>query len=316
MPFCKNCGKELTNEKFCPNCGITTIGGELFETQKNQMNPKKRKGLLVGLIATATFLILLVIIVIIFNAGNNRSRLQSDLLEVNSNSPTTIPSPTPTAIIEATPTQIPQPDTVTINLDYGEEYECSVKDFDVPDSIKEDDVKWPTIYNDPGVTCNNRGELQATNIQFDPNSNFNSPVYISGQTSYGIELQYEVIVGNGKTYSLSWSDTARNMKTVRGYTYVSTPEIRHCLGFTLMFGYDLNSGKIAGKNWSVWIRENGDTWVLVGNIPVTEGDYEYHDLLFDRPITFNEIIVQAPKEYNQFSASLSYDVTNIIFDVG
>ena len=22
MPFCMNCGKEIANEKFCPNCGV------------------------------------------------------------------------------------------------------------------------------------------------------------------------------------------------------------------------------------------------------------------------------------------------------
>ena len=280
------------------------------------MDPRRQKGLLIGVIAAAAILILLVIILLIDSSGKNRNSVQADLPEMTAVSTTAIPTPTPTATIVVTPTPIPQPDTVTINLGYGEGYQCTIEDFNLPDSVKEGDVTWPTLLDDAGVICNTRGELQATNIQFDPTSKYNSSVYVNGHTSDGIQLQYEVIVGDGKTYSFNWSDTARNMKTVHGYTYVATPEVRHCLGFTLMFGYDLNSGKITGKNWSVWVRENGDTWVFVGDISATEGDYEYHDIVFDQPITFSELIVQAPKEYNQFSASISYDVTNLVFYAG
>lgn len=34
MPFCKNCGKELAGEKFCPNCGMPADGGKPFQAQK------------------------------------------------------------------------------------------------------------------------------------------------------------------------------------------------------------------------------------------------------------------------------------------
>jgi len=37
MAFCMNCGKELANEKFCPNCGIPQDGGRPFKAQRNQM---------------------------------------------------------------------------------------------------------------------------------------------------------------------------------------------------------------------------------------------------------------------------------------
>ncbi len=317
MPFCKNCGKELSSEKFCPNCGTPTNGETSHASQNYPVKPKKKRGLLIGLIATATVLVLLITVLIVNGIANNRSRAELSSQQATS---AAIQLPTPTATMQATPTatptQIPQPDTVTINLDYGEEYQCSVKDFDLPDSINEDDVTWPVLFDNYGVVCNMNGEMQATNIQYDPASKYNDPVYVNGKTSEGIVLEYEVIVGNGKTYSFNWSDSPRNMKTVHGYTYVATPEIRHCLGFTLMFGYDLKSGKITGKNWSVWVRENGTTWVYVGDISATEGDYEYHDIIFDQPIAFNELIVQAPKEYNEFSASIKYDVVNIVYDAG
>lgn len=37
MAFCKNCGKELANEKFCPNCGMPVDGGKPFKAQRNKV---------------------------------------------------------------------------------------------------------------------------------------------------------------------------------------------------------------------------------------------------------------------------------------
>ena len=37
MPFCMNCGKELSEEKFCPSCGMPRDGGKAFRAQKHQM---------------------------------------------------------------------------------------------------------------------------------------------------------------------------------------------------------------------------------------------------------------------------------------
>ena len=41
MPFCMNCGKELQEEKFCPNCGMPVGGGQPFQPQRQ---PKARRG--------------------------------------------------------------------------------------------------------------------------------------------------------------------------------------------------------------------------------------------------------------------------------
>lgn len=34
MPFCMNCGKELSEEKFCPNCGMPVGGGKPYRAAK------------------------------------------------------------------------------------------------------------------------------------------------------------------------------------------------------------------------------------------------------------------------------------------
>ncbi len=40
MPFCMNCGKELAEEKFCPNCGMPVGGGKPFRAQKMKQAPQ------------------------------------------------------------------------------------------------------------------------------------------------------------------------------------------------------------------------------------------------------------------------------------
>ena len=45
MPFCMNCGKEIANEKFCPNCGMPQDGGKPFHPQHQ---PKVEQGVHAG----------------------------------------------------------------------------------------------------------------------------------------------------------------------------------------------------------------------------------------------------------------------------
>jgi hypothetical protein len=42
MPFCMNCGKELAEEKFCPNCGMPVGGGKPFRAQKTLQGIRSR----------------------------------------------------------------------------------------------------------------------------------------------------------------------------------------------------------------------------------------------------------------------------------
>lgn len=45
MPFCMNCGKEIANEKFCPNCGMPQDGGKPFRPSRQ---PKVEQGVQAG----------------------------------------------------------------------------------------------------------------------------------------------------------------------------------------------------------------------------------------------------------------------------
>ena len=40
MPFCMNCGKQLEDEKFCPNCGMPVDGGKPFQAQEQPKEPQ------------------------------------------------------------------------------------------------------------------------------------------------------------------------------------------------------------------------------------------------------------------------------------
>ena len=40
MPFCMNCGKQLADEKFCPNCGMPVDGGKPFQAKKQPKEPQ------------------------------------------------------------------------------------------------------------------------------------------------------------------------------------------------------------------------------------------------------------------------------------
>ncbi|MEN6339955.1 MAG: serine/threonine-protein kinase [Clostridiaceae bacterium] len=220
------------------------------------------------------------------------------------------------AVMQAEPTSAPAvyPDVVTLTLDYGDSYWCTPDDFDLPYEISDSEIDWSVLLSDAGVTCEN-GLICAGNVKFDPTLEYNDIVVVMGTTSNGSELQYNVRVGDGQTYSFDWSDSARNMKVVQGYTFIATPEITNCDGFTLTFGYDLTEGKVNGTNWSVWVREYGTTWVFIEDIEVTEGNYWDYDITFDRTMSFSEIIVQPPDKYNNYSYNNWYGVTNLVFDV-
>jgi serine/threonine protein kinase len=218
------------------------------------------------------------------------------------------------AAVEPTSVPVVVPDIVTLTLGFGETYWCSPDDFDLPYEIKDSEVDWKVVSYDSGITCEN-GLIRAGNVQFDISKGYNSIAVVKGTTSNGSQLQYNIQVGNGQTYSFDWSSSARSMKAVQGYTYITTPEIRNCDGFTLNFGFDLNEGKINYPNWSVWVRENGTDWVFIQDIYVSEDTYLDYDIVFDRPISFTEIIVQPQKQYDYFSYTNWYDVKNLVFSV-
>jgi len=289
--------------------------------------PKKNRGkkpwLIAGLAAASLILVLLILF-----ARNSAKKAQP--VSASSSSATTnaaaqagaaILSDSQTDALAATPDATPTvapvtPDAVTITLGFGESYRCSAGDFDLPYNIDNDDVSWVCSSSNQGVTCSRGGYIEAGNVQFDPSQEYNDPVSVVGTTSNGSVLTYKVRVGDGQTYAFDWSDSARSMKAVQGYTYIATPEIKNCLGFTLTFEYELSEGTIHNDSWSFWVRENGTDWVYICDILITEGVEHTEDIVFDRPITFSEIILQPQKQYDYFSYSHYYGVDHLVFDLG
>jgi hypothetical protein len=65
--------------------------------------------------------------------------------------------------------------------------------------------------------------------------------------------------------------------------------------------------------WSVWVREDGTTWVRVQDIHPENKVAEVYDITFDEPITFNEIWIM-PETYNvNYTVSTSVDVGYLMF---
>jgi len=286
----------------------------------------KRPALVIGLGAAALIIAIFVIGAIVdsVNAAPDEPASASGKLQINAkanagvadvNQPVSSDS-SGNGVSASEPTSVPvvNPDIVTLTLGYGDMYWCTPNDFELPYEIKDSEVEWASISFNNGITCEN-GMILAGNVKIDPTKEYNDIAVVVGTTSNGSKLQYNVIVGDGQAYSFDWSSSARNMKVVQGYTYIATPEIRNCDGFTLNFGYDLTEGKINGSNWSVWVRENGTDWVFIQDIDVVEDTSLDYEIVFDRPISFTEIIVQPPKQYDYFSCTNWYDVKNIVFEV-
>jgi serine/threonine protein kinase len=283
----------------------------------------KRPALTIGLGAAALIMIILVIGTLIDKSANDTEEPASSgkiQIEAKANAGVADTSKKTgddsssltAAAVEPTSIPVVVPDIVTLTLGFGETYWCTPNDFDLPYEIKDNEIGWSVVSYDTDVTCEN-GMIRAGNVQFDISREYNATVVVMGTTSNGSQLQYNIQVGNGQTYSFDWSTSARSMKAVQGYTYIATPEIRNCEGFTLNFGFDLSEGKINNPNWSVYVRENGTDWVFIQDIYVSEDTYLDYYIVFDRPISFTEIIVQPQKQYDYFSYTNWYDVKNLVF---
>ena len=288
---------------------------------------KQKRGLKIGLIAAGAMLVVFLIWSIVGGGGgkepardaNGSGGIVAKISGGTKNAgeviePTNEPADEQTAEPTTEPTAEPivDPDPVTITLGYGETYQCTVRDFNLPDSVGDADVTWPDLTGIAGVYCDNNGWLVAGNVQFDPANEYNDDVTIEGKTSNGATLTYNVRVGDGQSYSFNWSESPRNLKSVNGYTFIATPQVENSTGFTVVFGYDLEDGEINGTNWSVWVHENGTEWAFIQDITVNEGEYTEYVIDFNRTISFTEFIIQPPKEYNYFRYSNSYKVTSII----
>jgi len=104
---------------------------------------------------------------------------------------------------------------------------------------------------------------------------------------------------------------------MKGYTsgrvIVADSMVVQCSGFSIYFEYELKKGKLDSDRWSVWIREDGTTWVRVDDINVENQVGKEYEIVFDRPITFNEICVQPETYSDYYSCSTAFYIGYLIF---
>ena len=101
------------------------------------------------------------------------------------------------------------------------------------------------------------------------------------------------------------------MKTVHVNTLIATPQIVDCTGVTFTYEFDMVKGKFFATNWSVWVRDNNDQWIYIQDIDSTAGQSQEYVLNFDQPITVSELVVQPPREYNEFSYNMTFRIVQI-----
>ena len=224
-------------------------------------------------------------------------------------------TPAPTATPEPTQEPFSVEAPVEIYLDFGETYDCTTEDFALPYAVAEDEVNWRCDDNDAGTICNSRGHITAGTYQVDPGEKFNAALTVTGKTKNGSTLTYTVFTGNGERYQFDWSTSPRTMKGyTSGYVIVSDEMVPQCNGFTIYYEYELTDGELNSDRWSVWVREDGTTWVRVGDIYLENKVGKQFDLEFDRPITFNEICVQPETYSDDYSCTTSYAIGYLMFN--
>jgi hypothetical protein len=75
----------------------------------------------------------------------------------------------------------------------------------------------------------------------------------------------------------------------------------------------LQGGNYVKNVWLVCVRENGDEWVQVGEIIINEGEEKEFEIRFDRVISFTEIVIQRPIDYNGYMHTDNLSIFNIIY---
>lgn len=223
-------------------------------------------------------------------------------------------SPMPAETPEPTRAPIVADAVADLYLDFGQTYQCSTRDFVLPYEIASDEIIWRCSENETGTTCDRAGLVRAGNIQVDTEWRYNDAVIITGTTEEGSVLTYHVYTGDGTTYSFDWSTSSRSMRgDLSGYTIVSDKMVVQCSGFSIYYEYELTDGKLEANAWSVWVREDGQTWVRVQDIRMKNKVGKVFDISFDRPITFNEIWIM-PETYSQnYSVSTSFQIGYLLF---
>ncbi len=226
---------------------------------------------------------------------------------------TAVVTAAPTEAPTPEPTEIPNPSELYLTLGFGEMYLCTIDDFDETYGLSDDDVTWKS--NDTElVTCTDNGIVLSANLQRDITEGYSDYVEVTGEASNGVKFVYQVEVGNGKTYSFAWSNSARTLKDSISYTYIATPAITNCVGFTLDFKYEAATGSHTGA-WVFWVHDQNGTWIDFPNLYLEDGVTSSYDLTFDHPVNVDEVVMQPVSTYNtkKFEFYTYYDISNLLF---
>jgi hypothetical protein len=288
---------------------------------KTQKKPIKLDAILKIMVIAASALLIVYLATLLFRQPGNQA-------EASKPTQTEESSLKAGSALEAEPTETPMPietpeptrapvvaDAVSeLYLDFGQSYQCSTSDFNLPVDIPDDEITWRCAENDAGTECSKDGLIVAGNYQVDPENKYNDEVVITGTTAEGSTLYYHVFTGDGNTYAFNWSTSARVMRgSISGYTIVSDEMIVQCKGFSVYYKYELTDGKLDANAWSVWVREDGTTWVRIKDVQVENEVGDTYDITFDYPMTFNEIWIM-PESYSmEYSYSSSFSIGYLLF---
>ena len=303
-----------TDEKKTP-IPNPIIPKDPFQKPADKKGRIKTIAIIAGSAVAVYLLILLGVGAFRGDGGNKKAELMAETaaLATATQEATATPevtaAPTPTATPE--PTKIPNPSDMSLALDFGETFLCSVKDFAFHYDIRDDDVQWTSSDSDL-VDCTKSGMLSAGYMQVDPGKTYNDAVEVTGVAPNGVTFTYEVYVGDGNAYSFSWATSPRVLKDSIAYMYIATPVIMNCKGFTLDFIYEKVSGTHEG-DWVVWVRDTAGAWYSFPNLKAKDGVEISMDIVFDSPVDVAEMVVQPVKEYKSFTWNDDYRVSNIIF---
>jgi len=346
---CQYCDKtSLDDQKTCPYCCAPNpaaakkpplAGGVYTQPQGGQTPPMRDPSTLYNpangpapargtkfkaafqyaIIGVATLLLFVLVTLLLTkpvqggDAVDAASPAKTEAKKPSADATAAVETPVPTATPEPTRAPVVADAVSELYLDFGQTYQCSTRDFDLPDDIPDSEVTWRCADNDAVTTCTENGLIQAGIYQVDTELSYNEEVIITGTTEEGSTLYYHVFTGNGETYEFSWT-SGRSMKNYSGAVIACSPMIVQCSGFTLYYEYELTDGKLETTSWSVWVRENGTEWVRVEDIQVENQVSGAHDIVFDYPMAFSEICIQ-PETYNyNYSYQDAFAIFYLIFD--
>ena len=207
----------------------------------------------------------------------------------------------------------PDPAEETLTLNYGDQYYCTVADFDQNYGIADNGVNWSSS-NPDLLECDEMGSLRASNVQQDIGKGYSDPVTVTGVSQNGVTFTYRVSIGNGSTYSLEQSPNRRTLKDSIGYTYVATPSIQNCEGFTIYLKYEAVEGSHSNA-WVFWVHDSDGKWISFPDLALEDNVTSSFDLTFDHPIDVVEIVMQPVNDYKteEFTYYTYYGIGNVIF---